>query len=215
VEVIVVDRSRHDETRAWLETQRARLAAVLLAPPGESAGAALNRGLSAAHGEWLLLLEAGDRVVGDQVLSEALNWLKRTEAGVAGAEVAYNTGEIAKLRSRVNPLRGEFLPAAATFYRRTLFAENGELDPALDHQERYELHARLWKHRVRFKPVPLRITAAEHPPPFSWNSCREEIRVRHRYFSTWRCLGWDLLSLLHWLRHRIAPSVRSGGRKTR
>jgi glycosyltransferase involved in cell wall biosynthesis len=162
----------------------------------ETEAVAFNQGLARAHGEWVLFLRAGDRLVGEVTLSEALNWMRKTEAGVAAGEMAYDTGRIVKLRSRVNPVARNFVAPAAAFYRRSLFAENGDFEISLVAMADYEFHLRLWKNRVRFKPIPLRIAAAEAEPVFDWPACREQIRVRHRYFSTWQCWWWDVRSVL-------------------
>ena len=71
---------------------------------------------------------------------------------------------------------GLLLPASGTFYRATLFAENGGFDPDFDAAVFYELNVRLWKSRVRFKPLPLRITAApaQGSRGSSWADLREE-----------------------------------------
>src|SRR2546423_2050105 len=82
-ELIVVDRGSTDGTAPWLEANRARFATVVAVAPGPTLPTAWNTGLAAAQGDWVLFLEAGDRLVGDLVLSEALNWMKKTEAGVA------------------------------------------------------------------------------------------------------------------------------------
>jgi hypothetical protein len=58
---------------------------------------------------------------------------------------------------------------------------------------------------VRFKPIPLRITACGAKSSRArggWQVAREEIAVRHRYFPLWRCLPWDALSSLRALFRR-------------
>ena len=70
----------------------------------------------------------------------------------------------------------------------------------------YEFNVRLWKNRVRFKPIPLRIAACGTgglSDSGRWRGYREEIAVRHRYFSFGRCLGWDALSVVRFLRKQL------------
>jgi glycosyltransferase involved in cell wall biosynthesis len=208
-EIIVIDGASTDGTRAWLEAQRGRLA-VIVSEPDTGVYEAMNKGVAAATGEWILFLGADDRLVGDLVLSEAVNWMRKTEAGVAAGEAAYDDGRIYKLRSRVNPLARNFVHHQAAFYRRTLFAENGPFDPSLAVMADYEFNLRLWKNRVRFKPVPLRIAACGAgglSDRGGWRGYREEITARHRYFSARRCLFWDALSVVRYLRKKIVRSI--------
>lgn len=161
---------------------------------GQPVEAALNDAVAAASGEWILFLGADDRLVGDMVLSETLNWMRKTEAGVVAGESATDSGRLHQLRSRVNPIARDFTTPSATFYRRSLFAENGAFDPTLGAAAGYDFNLRLWKNRVRFKPIPLRIAACGRDAPRG--TAAAEIRARHRYFAAWRCLFWDALSLL-------------------
>ncbi len=180
--------------------------AAHLTVPGDTRATAMNAGLAAAHGEWILFLRPGDRLVGDMVLSETLNWMKKTESGVVTGEMADDDGRITRLPKRVKPAAGDFLPGSATFYRSTLFAENGAFDPALRTEAEYEFNLRLWKARIRFKPIPLRITAApgrRGAVRLPWSECREAIAVRHRFFSFARCVGWDALTILRWIAARV------------
>ncbi len=211
-ELIVIDGASTDGTREWLESQRPRLATLVSEPDG-GVYEAMNKGVAAAHGEWVLFLDADDRLVGDMVLSEALNWMKRTEAGVAAGEAACDDGRIHKLRSHVNPLARNFVHRQATFYRRSLFEENGGFDPSLAVMADYDFHVRLWKNHVRFKPLPLRIAACGVrgvSDAGRWPGCREEIAVRHRYFAPWRCWWWDALTVFGWSARRITRPFTRG-----
>ena len=204
-EIIVIDGGSTDGSREWLTAQRARLA-TLVSEPDAGLYPAMNQGIALATGAWILFLGADDRLVGDMVLSEALNWMNKTEAGVAAGEVAYDDGRIYKLRSNVNPCARNFVHHQGTFYRRSLFAENDAFDTSLAVMADYEFNVRLWKNRVRFKPIPLRIAACGTgglSDSGRWRGYREEIAVRHRYFAFGRCLVWDALSVVRYVRKKI------------
>lgn len=210
LELIVVDGASTDGTREWLEPRRHQIK-TLISAPDTNLFDAMNKGLEAAHGEWVLFLGAGDRLVGEMVLSEALNWMKKTEAGVAAGEVAYDDGRIFRLRSSVNPLAHNFVRRQATFYRRELFLENGPFDTALPLMADYEFNLRLWKNRVRFKPLPLRIVASTgsgRTDRGQWQVHREETIARHRYFAANRALLWDVLSVFRCLRQKFTGIFR-------
>lgn len=208
-EIIVIDGASTDGTREWLDAQRARLTTLVSEPDG-GVYEAMNKGVAAAHGEWVLFLGGDDRIVGDMVLSEALNWMKKTEAGVAAGEAAYDDGRIYKLRSNVNPIARNFVHHQSAFYRRGLFGENGGFDTSLAVMADYEFNVRLWKNRVRFKPIPLRIAACGTggiSDRGGWRGYREEITVRHRYFPAPRCWLWDALSVARYVRKKIVRSI--------
>jgi glycosyltransferase involved in cell wall biosynthesis len=208
-EIIVVDGASTDGSREWLEARRGRLT-TLISEPDTGIYDAMNKGLARAHGDWVLFLGADDRLVGDIVLSETLNWMKKTEAGVVAGEAAYDDGRIYKFGRNTNPVVRNFVHHQSTFYRRTLFEENGEFDTSLAIMADYELNVRLWKNRVRFKPIPLRIAACgSHGASDAghWRGYREEIAVRHRYFSLNRCLWWDAMSVLRYVRKKIVRSL--------
>lgn len=207
-EIIVVDGGSTDGTREWLESRRSRLTA-LVSEPDTGVYDAMNKGVALAHGEWIYFLGSDDRLVGDMVLSEATNWLKKTEAGIAAGEAAFNDGRIYKLHSHVNPVARNFVHHQSAFYRRTLFTENDGFDTSLAIAADYEFNVRLWKNRIRFKPIPLRLAACGTgglSDGGSWRVYREEITVRHRYFSVSRCLLWDALSVARYLRKKIVRS---------
>ncbi len=209
-ELIVIDGASSDGSREWLEAQRERIA-CLISESDTSVYEALNKGVARATGDWVIFLGADDRLVGDMVLSEALNWMKKTEAGIAAGEAAFDDGRLVRLRSRPNPLARDFVPRASAFYRRTLFAENDGFDPSFGALADYEFHVRLWKHRVRFKPLPLRIAACGvHGSVHDrrWRMYREEMRVRHRYFSFGRCLPWDIGSVAGWAFGKLTRPFR-------
>ena len=68
-ELIVIDGGSADGTREWLEAQRAQIA-TLIAEPDGGVYDAMNKGVAAARGEWVLFLGADDRLASDRVLAE-------------------------------------------------------------------------------------------------------------------------------------------------
>lgn len=209
-EVIVIDGASTDGTREWLESHRDRFAA-LISEPDTGVYAAMNKGVALARGEWVLFLGADDRLVRDVVLSGAAEHVRGSAAGVIVGEAAYDDGRLYRLPARIRPLARNFVHHQAAFYRRTLFDENGSFDPSLRIAADYELNLRLWRHRVRFKSIPLRISAcgiAGLSDGGDWRVYREEIAVRHRYAPAWRCLFWDALSVLRFLRKQLVRLKR-------
>ena len=215
-EIIVIDGASTDGTRDWLEPRKGRLAAFV-SEPDRGVYEAMNKGIALARGEWILFLGADDRLVGDLILSEALNWMKATEAGVVVGEIAYDDGRLYKLSTRVNPLIRNFIHHQGAFYRRALFTESGDFETALAIMGDYELNLRIWKNHVRFKPIPLRIAACgTHGVSDSggWRVYREEILVRHRYAKPWHCWFWDALSVVRFLRKKFLRSFPARRRKS-
>ncbi len=204
-EVIVIDGASTDGTSAWLAGSRSRLT-TLVSEPDTGVYEAMNKGIAAARGEWLLFLGADDQLAGDRVLAQAAHWLEKTSAGVAAGEAAYEDGRLYALPVKPRVLARNFVHHQAAFYRRSLFAENGGYDASLAVMGDYDLNLRLWKNHVAFRPLPLRIAvcgARGLSDSGRWAGYAEEIRVRHRHFPAWKCWGWDVLSVARWLRKRI------------
>jgi len=76
----------------------------------------------------------------------------------------------------------------------------------------YEFNLRLWRKQVRFESIPLRIAVCGSggvSDRGGWRGYREEISVRHRYFSRVRCLPWDALSLARFARKQFVLRRRA------
>jgi glycosyltransferase involved in cell wall biosynthesis len=208
-ELIAIDGGSTDGSRDWLESQRERIA-TLVSKPDAGVYDAMNKGLAAARGEWVIFLGADDRLAGDRVLAEAAISMGRTDAGVVAGEAAYDDGRIYRLASRVNPIARNFVHHQAAFYRRTLLAGNGGFDTSLAIMADYDLNLRLWQQRVRFEPIPVRVATCGVgglSDRGGWSGYREEIAVRHRHFSAIRCLVWDGLSAARYVRKKIVRSL--------
>src|ERR1043165_4409821 len=69
-EIIVVDGGSEDGSRVWLASPRARLGTLIM-DNDKNVFEAMNKGLAAAKGEWVLFFGANDKFYHDAVLSRA------------------------------------------------------------------------------------------------------------------------------------------------
>jgi putative colanic acid biosynthesis glycosyltransferase len=204
-ELVVVDGASTDGSRDWLETHRSRLAAFR-SEPDAGVYDAMNKGIATATGKWVLFLGADDRLASDTVLGQATGLLAITQARVATGEAAYDNGRVYRMDPQPNPVARNFVHHQATFYRRELFTQHGSFDRALAIMGDYDLNARLWKNKVEFTALPLRVANCRSgglSDAGGWRGYREEITVRHRYFPLVRCLVWDIGSIVRFLRKKM------------
>lgn len=204
-ELVVVDGGSTDGTREWLDANRRRIT-TLIREADHGVYDAMNKGVAAARGDWILFLGADDVLAGERVLAEAAHWLGKTSAGVAAGEAAYADGRVYQLVVKPKVIARNFVHHQAAFYRRSLFGENGGFDAALRVMGDYDFNLRLWKNRVAFRPLPLRIATCGTgglSDAGRWAGYAEEIAVRHRHFPAWRCWLWDAGSVARWLRKRL------------
>ena len=204
-ELIVVDGGSNDGSVVWLELNRAKIS-TLISGPDHGVYDAMNKGIAAAHGDWVLFLGADDELSTELALSEILPRLQQTAGGVVAGEILYRDGRVYRLSSAPRPIARNFVHHQGAFYRRTLFAENGGFDTSFAIMADYEFNLRLWKSHIRFRPASLRIAVCgTHglSDAGRWQGYREEIRARHRHFAAWKCWWWDVLSVVRFFRKQI------------
>lgn len=204
VEAIVIDGASTDGTREWLETQRMWLGA-LVSEPDSGVYEAMNKGIAAAHGDWLLFLGADDRLV-NGALSRISPLLRQAEAGVVVGGASYDDGRVYASADMQAAVRRNFVHHQAAFYRRTLFITQGGFDAGLRIMADYEFNLRLLDASVRFQAVEQPVADCASgglSDAGSWAGYREEIAVRHRHFPASACWPWDLASLVRYVRKKI------------
>lgn len=213
IELIVIDGASTDGTRDWLEARRDRIN-TLVSEPDSGVYPAMNEGLVHARGDWVYFLGADDRLVSDTAVSEMLSRIQETEASVVVSEAHYEDGRVYALSGRPNPVVRNFVHHQGAFYRRALFTEHGGFDDTLKVMADYDFNLRLWKRGVTFAPLRTCLAVCGVgglSDAGRWRGYREEITVRHRYFSAAQCLWWDLISLARYLRKLIIGRVRRHG----
>ncbi|MBS0664179.1 MAG: glycosyltransferase [Verrucomicrobia bacterium] len=208
-ELVVVDGASTDGTAEWLERQRDRIQ-VLISAPDDGVYDAMNKGLAAACGEWVLFLGADDELDSDITLAEACVQLRHTSGGVVAGEVAYADGRVYRLAASPHPRARNFVHHQGAFYRRSLFAEHGPFDSSLRVMADYDFNLRLWKNHVHFKASSLRVCRCGTgglSDRGNWRGYREEIRVRHRHYPAHQCWLWDAISVVRFVRKKLIVSV--------
>ncbi|MDB6092577.1 MAG: glycosyl transferase family 2 [Verrucomicrobia bacterium] len=209
-EVIVIDGASTDGTREWLERNRTRLGA-LVSEPDDGVYVAMNKGVALARSEWVLFLGADDVVADGTTLAEVASHLRSTDAGVVVGEAVYQDNRIYRLASAPHPLARNFVHHQGAFYRRSLFHEQGSFDPTLRVMADYDFNLRLWRKGLRFQPINLRVARCGQngiSDRGHWRGYREEIAIRHRYFSGWKCWLWDIGSVVRFVRKKVVVMFR-------
>lgn len=204
-EIVIIDGSSTDGTREWLETQAGRMA-VLISEPDNGIYDAMNKGIAKARGRWVLFLGADDRLASDDVLARVGADLRDKNPAVAVGETRYDDGRIYRPAHVPQVVRRNFVHHQATFYQRLLLTEIGGFDAQFRIMADYDLNLKLWDRKIRFDQLPLRIAECGSGglSDFgTWTGYREEITIRHRYFSSWRCWLWDLGSAIRFARKKL------------
>ncbi len=210
-ELVVVDGHSTDGSLAWLEASRSRLGALVT---GRDAGVydALNHGVAAARGAWVLFLGADDRLAGPRVLADAASALRADGRAVLVGEARYDDGRVYRLAARPRPIARNFAHHQATFYPRALLVAPGPFDPGLAVMGDYDLNLRLLRRGVPFLPLPLRVAECGTgglSDRGDWRGYAEEIAVRRRHFGGAAALPWDAAAVLRHVRKRIVRRRRT------
>lgn len=207
-QIVVVDGDSIDGTREWLDGRRHRIDA-LVSEPDDGLYAAMNKGVALALGQWVLFLGSDDRLSAPSSLADAALVLAKTTATVVSGEARFSDGRIYRFAGAGAAIRRNFVHHQATFYRRDVFARHGGFDKSLRIQADYEHNLRLLVAREPFHPVSLRVAECAGgglSDSGRWANYLEEISVRHRYFSAWRCWLWDLLAIARCVRKKTILS---------
>jgi len=135
-EVVVIDGASTDNTLAIVQAFAAKLGLVrMLSRPDGGVYHAINRGIAAARGRWVLILGADDRLHAANTLEEAAGllatreeWLVYGDVMVIGrnamvADGARYGGPFSRAR-----LLGQNICQQGVFYRRGLFQRIGSFD---------------------------------------------------------------------------------------
>jgi putative colanic acid biosynthesis glycosyltransferase len=178
---------------------------VLVSEPDHGVYHAMNKGARLARGRWLLFLGADDRLADSLVLTQVQAAAVATSATWLCGEATYTDGRIWRSPTQPNIRYRNFLHHQACFYHRSLFAQQA-YDESFPIQADYDLNLRLWQTGNRPLPLAVRVAVCGTgglSDGGSWANYRDEIRVRHQHFPTWRCWPWDFGSIARYLRKKI------------
>jgi glycosyltransferase involved in cell wall biosynthesis len=220
-EWLVVDGASTDGTLEVLEGYRRHMSFFVSEPDG-GIYEAMNKGIKAAKGEYLLFLNGGDALADPLVLARLFRYetdnrilapLKPALKAdiIFGEVVARETGLLAWPYTLLGPRRlglvffkMNSLPHQATFIRKSLFERVGFYDPAYKINADYEWFMRaILRRRAAYEYVPLVVSifnfegaAARFTSPNYLASRAEHSRAYWKYALNPLVLGNDLISAL-------------------
>ncbi|MCF8496105.1 MAG: glycosyltransferase [Alphaproteobacteria bacterium] len=225
-EWIVIDGASTDGTADWLKNDKT--ASIWVSEPDSGLYDAMNKGIERARGEYILFLNAGDRLAG----SGTFNRIARAAIGNNNPDFLYgdseeptDSGEVfyKKARSHDRMALGLFTHHQAMFYRRELLKDlrfDGQYKIAAD----YDFTARFLKKARTILYIPAPVCVFEPGGVSQRNAAagrREEFRIKRRLGLCGPVRGRLIFArqFLAWGLRRLFPDfyarVRSSGNSAR
>jgi putative colanic acid biosynthesis glycosyltransferase len=192
-ETIVVDGGSTDGTLNFLNVHAAEIDTII-SERDRGVYDAMNKGVLAARGDWILFLGADDRFESESVLKMAHEALQSTEAKIACGNVIYADGRRWNFSPHRNIKFRNFLHHQGCFYRREVLL-NIPYDFEMKYQGDYDLNVRIWKagHAVLGLPFLIAICGAGGlSDSGKWENYREEIALRHNHFGRAESVIYDV-----------------------
>jgi len=188
IEHVVVDGGSSDGTQEWLATKSGSI--LWISEPDLGIADAMNKGVSMASGEWVLVLHSEDTLVSHESLESAVRRLN-TDADVVSYHVEFLKGN----QSRIYKSRGfgwyinfkTTIPHQGALARRTLFGKVGAFDTGFTVGMDYDFFLRAHRHGARavvVDDVLSRMPATGVSSSLQWGSLRarfrEERTIQHK-----------------------------------
>jgi glycosyltransferase involved in cell wall biosynthesis len=208
-EWVVIDGASTDGSVSWLKAQTPD---YFSSEPDSGIYDAMNKAVTAATGEWLFFLNAGDQFADPKVLADIAAAVDKANAApsVVYGDVMY-FGDSGKRRRRFNWLTRKRLLFGdlchqATFVRRDLFGTLGAFDTTLRYNADFDWLIKAFQHGARLQYVPRDIALFHDAGAHVLNreKCEAErnvVRARYCQRPLWLLGHWALRLELRIRRH--------------
>lgn len=197
VETILIDGASPDAaTREVIDRYRGRLSQVLV-EPDDGVYHAMAKGVSMATGEVIGFVNAGDMLMGPEVIAEVAAAFTPGVEAVYGDIVMVDADDVQRVRrrwvsgpyDRRNFRKGWMPPHVATFIRKDVYDRLGSFDLSLDIAADYEVMFRfMYHHGIAVKYVP-RTWVRFRLGGLSNGSLRHVLRANMQVRRSWRMNG--------------------------
>jgi len=149
VEYIIIDGGSDDGSKAILECFEEHVD-IIVSEPDDGIADAMNKGLSLAHGEWILFLGADDRFMSSTSLADLFGHATRCGADILSGSVLIEqtAGEAVRLDPRGFDYRANFktpLLHQGALCRRRVFSALGGFDTSLTITMDYDFFLRAYR----------------------------------------------------------------------
>lgn len=183
IEHLVIDGASSDDTA---EIAR-RAGARVFSEPDSGIYDAMNKGIAAAHGEWLLFLGADDRLAEPHSIRTLVEAATESTSLVFG-DALYENGFHYRSRMNRSLLFHNSVHHQASLYRRSVF-EGFRYRPDVVAVADYELNLRLYLERAEVVHVPCVIavcgTGGASSASHRWRNNLDLHRIRAPHVSRW------------------------------
>lgn len=212
IEYIVIDGNSQDETLEIINKYKNQIS-YWTSEKDQGVYDAMNKGINAAQGDWLLFLGSDDTLATNHIISDIFSILRNEENeedfSLIIGSVKYSNGRLIKSQFSSRLKNKNMIHHQGAFYKRDLFRDF-KYNPNYKISSDYELNLRLFLQKARYLQIDKVVTicgATGLSSVASWSGYSEEIKIRNQYLSKQESIIYGLPSILRFLIKKTLVTV--------
>jgi glycosyltransferase involved in cell wall biosynthesis len=204
IEYIIIDGASQDETLDIIDKYKSQIS-YWISEKDQGVYDAMNKGIAAAKGDWLLFLGSDDILANNKIVSDIFAVLlkegNQESFSLIVGNVKYSNGRLMKSQFSSRLKNKNMIHHQGAFYKRGIFIDF-KYDPNYKISSDYQLNLKLFlqnAHCLKIDKVVSICGAAGLSSVASWSGYSEEIKIRNQYLTKPESIIYNFLTILRFL----------------